>query len=243
MTRDISPDLQQIRLFFTQPHGCSYLPGKEATTAFVDPSLDINASLYTQLTQMGFRRSGRYYYQPRCQLCAACISARIPVAEFSPNRQQRRCLQRNRDLSIAIKPNINVDEHYALYENYINSRHEDGDMFPPTREQYLDFLGSGIEATRFVEFRLDGILLGCSVLDRLDDGVSAIYTYYSPEIARRSLGTLAVLTLVDLAREMELPYVYLGFWIKNCTKMAYKSRFQPLELLIGGRWIRNSSAS
>ncbi|MEA3301008.1 MAG: arginyltransferase [Pseudomonadota bacterium] len=241
MTRDFTPDLQRIRLFFTQPHGCSYLPGKEATTAFVDPASDIGQELYSQLTRMGFRRSGRYYYQPRCQFCTACVSARIPVAEFHPNRQQRRCLQRNADLTVIVKTRIDTDEHYPLYEQYINERHEDGDMFPPSREQYLDFLGNGIGITRFVEFRHRGELLGCAVLDELEDGFSAIYTYYRPDAGKRSLGTLAVLTQVNEARARGLPYVYLGFWIKNCAKMAYKIRFQPLELLIGGRWVRSGS--
>ncbi|MFA5493807.1 MAG: arginyltransferase [Porticoccaceae bacterium] len=239
MTHDFNPDLKRIRLFFTQPHGCSYLPGREATTAFVDPATRIDPEIYSQLTRLGFRRSGRYYYQPRCQSCNACVSARIPVAEFHPSRQQRRCLQRNSDLDIEVKAQVDTGEHYRLYDRYIKQRHKDGDMFPPSREQYLDFLGNGIDITRFIEFRLAGKLVGCTVLDQLEDGFSAIYTYYAPDSGQRSIGTLAVLTLVSQALELQLPYVYLGFWIKNCDKMAYKSRFRPLELLVGDRWLKS----
>ncbi|MAT51611.1 MAG: arginyltransferase [Porticoccaceae bacterium] len=241
MTRDISPDLNKIRLFYTQPHQCSYLAEKEATTAFVDPTINMSPELYNQLTQMGYRRSGRYYYQPRCQQCSACISTRIPVADFKPSRQQRRCLKHNDDLAVETVSAIDKEtEHYRLYEKYISLRHRDGDMFPPSWEQYVDFLGEGIKQTRFIEFRSSGVLLACSVVDFLHDGLSAIYTYYDPEHERRSLGTLAILTTVELARTEQLPYVYLGYWIKSSPKMAYKSRFQPLELLMGGRWVRCS---
>ncbi len=243
MTRDFTPDLHKIRLFYTQPHGCSYLPDRYATTAFVDPASAIGVDLYSQLNRMGFRRSGRYYYQPRCHTCSACIPARIPVASFSPNRQQRRCLRLNADLDIGVATRVDPAEHYPLYESYIAQRHEDGDMFPPSREQYLDFLGNGIGATRFLEFRHHGRLIGCCVLDMLDDGFSAIYTYFDPAESQRSPGTLAVLTLVDEAKAAGLPFVYLGFWIKNCAKMSYKNRFQPLELLISGRWVQASRTS
>ncbi|HEY8384662.1 MAG TPA: arginyltransferase [Porticoccaceae bacterium] len=238
MTRDFTPDLQKIRLFFTQPHGCSYLPDRYATTAFVDPASHISPELYSQLNRLGFRRSGRYYYQPRCHACTACIPARIPTEDFAPNRQQRRCVRANGDIQIELRSEVDSTEHYPLYHQYITERHEDGDMFPPTREQYLDFLGNGISTTRFLEFRSGDKLIGCSVMDLLDDGFSAIYTYFDPAESRRSLGTLAVLTLVEKARAGGLPYVYLGFWIQNCAKMAYKNRFQPLELLISGRWVK-----
>lgn len=238
MTRDFTPDLKKIRLFFTQPHSCSYLPDRYATTAFVDPASHIGPELYSQLNRMGFRRSGRYYYQPRCHSCTACIPARIPVAHFVPNRQQRRCLRDNADIEVKLCTEVDSAEHYPLYQRYISERHEDGDMFPPSHEQYMDFLGNGISTTRFLEFRSEGELIGCSVMDLLDDGLSAIYTYFDPVHSRRSLGTLAVLTQVAEAREADLPFVYLGFWIQNCAKMSYKTRFQPLELLINGRWVK-----
>lgn len=237
MTRDVSPDLQTIRLFFTQPHTCSYLPEREATTAFVDPALAVDNRLYSQLTHMGFRRSGKYYYAPRCRRCQACISTRIPVARFKPNRQQRKCVRHNRDIEVRQRRSVDFEEHYRLYERYIRERHQDGDMYPPTFAQYLDFLGQGVEQTRHVEFRRNGQLLGCTVMDVLDDGLSAIYTYFDPDQHKRSLGTFAILALVDIAAHSGRPYVYLGFWVDGCSKMDYKTNFRPLEQLTGQNWV------
>lgn len=236
MTRDVTPDLKSVRLFFTQPHDCSYLPDREATTAFVDPTLYVDKGLYSQLTHLGFRRSGRYFYAPRCRGCQACVSARIPVALFQPNRTQRRCLRRNTDISVTPIHAIDVEEHYPLYERYIHARHSDGDMYPPSRSQFLDFLGEGMEQTRYVEFRNGKQLLGCSVVDLLDDGISAIYTYFEPGLGRRSLGIFAILSLIDLADRLGLAYVYLGFWVSGCDKMEYKTAFRPLELLVDDVW-------
>lgn len=236
MSRDISPDLQQIRLYLTQPHDCSYLPNKAATTAFVDPMIKVTPELYSQLTHLGFRRSGKYFYSPRCQSCQACISSRIPVDAFRPDRQQKRTHRRNRDLEVRVVETIDSSEHYPLYDRYISNRHARGDMYPPSYGQFMDFLGDPYDSTRYLEFRLDGELLACTVADRLDDGLSAIYTYYAPEHDRRSLGTFAVLSLIDAARQWRLPYIYLGFWIDGCRKMTYKARYQPMEILVAGQW-------
>lgn len=236
MSRDISPDLSTIRLFLTEPHQCSYLSDRAATTAFVDPALPISRQMYNRLSESGFRRSGRYLYVPHCQNCSACIPARIPAAAFTPNRQQRRCARDNQDLEIKVLKQVDGDEHFILYSSYICKRHADGDMYPPTRSQYDDFIGSPFEFTRFVEFRLNGRLLGCSVVDILDHSISAIYTYYDPSEERRSLGTMAILAIIDLARRQNLQCVYLGYWIDACSKMRYKTRFQPIELLIDGAW-------
>ena len=239
MSRDISPDVQTIKLFLTEPHTCSYLKDKKATTAFVDPNVDIDPHLYTELSDMGFRRSGRYIYAPRCDGCRACIPARLLVNEFRPNRQQRRCNKRNKDLSVWVTSKINESEHYPLYARYITKRHADGDMYPPNRAQFKDFISHLWLNSKMIEVRERGELIAAGVVDILDNGLSAIYTYYSTnkEHNYRSLGTFTLLAEIMLAKHMKLPHVYLGYWIKDSPKMAYKSNYQPLEILSKGEWV------
>ncbi len=237
MSRDISPDVRAIRLFLTEPHPCSYLEDQKAITAFVDPSISIDKNLYTYLSRHGFRRSGRYIYAPRCKVCQACIPARLVVDEFAPNRQQHRCNKRNTDLTVSIVRSIDEAEHYPLYEHYLEARHADGDMYPPTMAQYRDFISSLWENSRILEIRLHGKLIAAGVIDILNDGLSAIYTYYSPDYPKRSLGTYMILAELVLARDMGLPYLYLGYWIERSPKMSYKKNFQPLELFIDDCWV------
>ena len=238
MSRDITPDLHKIQLFLTEAHPCSYLADKQATTAFVDPKHPIDTETYSHLSTIGFRRSGQYIYAPRCASCKSCIPVRVPVVGFKPTRSQKRCLKRNTDIRAKVEANISLDEHYALYQKYIDTRHNDGDMYPATMTQYRDFIGKLWECTRFIEFRLDEELVACAVSDWLDDGLSAIYTYYDPELSERSLGTLAILRQIEMAREQALNYVYLGYWIRDSAKMTYKSKFRPSELYIENRWLR-----
>ena len=238
MSRDITPDVRAIRLFLTEPHPCSYLEGQKAITAFVDPAITVDKTLYSHLSNYGFRRSGRYIYAPRCKSCNACLPARLVVTDFEPNRQQNRCNKRNADLTVSIARSIDESEHYPLYEQYLAERHADGDMYPPTMAQYRDFISSLWENSRVLEVRLEGKLIAAGVIDILNDGISAIYTYYSPDHPKRSLGTYMILAELVLARDVGLPYLYLGYWIANSPKMAYKKNFQPLELLINDRWER-----
>ncbi|WP_461480633.1 arginyltransferase [Porticoccus sp.] len=237
MSRDISPDVRAIRLFLTEPHPCSYLEDQKAITAFVDPAISIDKNLYSYLSNYGFRRSGRYVYAPRCKSCKACIPARLVVNDFEPNRQQHRCNKRNADLTVSIARTIDEGEHYPLYERYLEERHADGDMYPPTMTQYRDFISSLWDNSRILEIRLRGELVAAGVIDILNDGLSAIYTYYSPDHPKRSLGTYMILAELVLTRDLGLPYLYLGYWIERSPKMAYKKNFQPLELLIDDRWV------
>ncbi|MGJ8514459.1 arginyltransferase [Carnimonas bestiolae] len=227
-----------IKLFVTPPHPCSYLPDQQATTLFIDPALDVTTALYTALTHAGFRRSGPNLYRPHCDACSACQSARVLVADFHPDRSQRRLYQRNRDLQIQDLPAHFSDEHYALYCRYISARHRDGAMYPPDEAQYRSFLTSNQHFSRMVEFRLDDELLAVAAIDQLSDGLSAIYTFYAPEpeYTRRSLGSYAVLWQIERARTQKLPYMYLGYWIADSSKMRYKTRFRPLELLTQTGW-------
>jgi arginine-tRNA-protein transferase len=185
---------------------------------------------------MGFRRSGLYLYSPLCSACNACVPARIPVMDFRPSRSQKRCLKRNGDIVVKQVKHISFDQHYPIYDRYICARHHQGDMFPPSREQFEQFLGNAWDCTRFLEFRIGKQLIGCAVVDHLPAALSAIYTYFDPEYAERSLGTLAVLLQIQLAQQLELEYLYLGYWIADCQKMNYKTHYRPLQLLRENIW-------
>jgi len=230
-------ELESLQFFQTQPHDCSYLTEKTATTVFLNPKQTLGSALYSQLSEYGFRRSGKHIYKPMCADCRACVPMRVPVALFKPKRQQKRTWKRNLDLSVSIVQSIDSDEHYSLYESYINERHADGDMFPPSREQFQSFLADQWQSTRYYEFRFEGKLIATSVADIMDNGISAVYTYYDPKEHRRSLGTQVILFLIDQAKELGLPAVYLGYWIKSSPKMNYKSAFRPLEIQDGYNWL------
>jgi arginine-tRNA-protein transferase len=232
--------IRDLRFFLTVPHACSYLPGREATTLFLDPQEAPGGGVYDALAPLGFRRSGRHLYRPHCEGCSACISVRIPVEDFAPNRTQRKLYRRNADLEVNVRPACFDAEHYGLYAHYIRTRHADGDMYPPSHEQYRTFLTLNQDYARMLELRLDGRLLAVSAFDQLERGLSAIYTFFDPAAAfeRRSLGTYAILALVEHARSRALPHVYLGYWIQECRKMAYKQAFTPLERLEGRHWRR-----
>ncbi len=228
--------LKTLIFFATPEHPCSYLEGRQATTMFVDPRASVDRNLYTQLTELGFRRSGSHYYRPHCRGCNACIPVRIPVDRFSPNRSQRRNRKQNADLRLTTTPVRFDEELFNLYERYINERHHDGDMYPPTREQFTSFLVEGSIDGFFLEMRLAEDLIGFAVVDVLDRGLSAIYTVFAPEVEHRSLGTFAILWQIEEARQRNLPHLYLGYWIRECRKMNYKTNFRPLQQLSRGRW-------
>lgn len=231
---------KRLRLFKTAPHPCSYLDDQEASTVFVDPEQDINLNTYTYLSERGYRRSGDYMYRPDCLNCQACISLRIPVAKYVFSRNDRRIINRNKDLSVQPISSISDDpKYYALYENYINHRHQDGDMYPADFQQYSSFLNNPYGNTEYQGFYLDDVLIAVAVMDKLDNGLSAVYTFYHTDSSydKRSLGTYAILWQLQEAKQRELDYVYLGYWIKQCRKMNYKTRFRPAEILINQRWL------
>lgn len=231
-------ELARLKFYATQPHACSYLPDEQATTLFLDPSQPMNVLLYAELSDLGFRRSGDHLYRPHCQHCNACVPARIPAQDFAPNRQQRKVWKRNADLQVQrARPAFN-EEYYGLYQRYIEERHADGDMYPPSREQFATFLIRDLPFCHFYEFRCQGRLLALAVVDELPTGLSAVYTFYEPAEERRSLGRYAVLWQIAECQRRNLGAVYLGYWIKNCRKMSYKTQYRPLELLIKQRWVR-----
>ncbi|MDX1589696.1 MAG: arginyltransferase [Oleiphilaceae bacterium] len=233
--------LRTLIFFATPEHPCSYLEGRQAATMFVDPRAQVDKTLYSQLTELGFRRSGSHYYRPHCHGCNACIPVRIPVDEFRPRRSQRRVWRNNGDVRFHITPVQYREECYQLYERYINERHSDGDMYPPSREQFTSFLVEGTPEGFFLEMRLEGKLIAMAAVDVLTDGLSAIYTLFDPDHEARSPGTLAILWQIEEARRRGLSHLYLGYWISQCRKMNYKSRFRPLEEMVGGQWQRQTS--
>ena len=228
--------MKPIQLFWGVEHPCSYLPGQISRSAYVDPHLRLNVPTYTTLAAQGFRRSGDLVYRPHCQSCQACVPLRIPVSRFSPNRSQLRNLRDNADLTITPKPAEYVEEHYQLFLCYLASRHRDGGMTDSSPDDYIGFLGSDWSDTLFVEFRLQDKLVSIAVVDRLENGLSAVYTFFDPNYEARGLGTLAVLWQIKEAKSLGLNWLYLGFWIKDCRKMSYKHNYRPIEALIDGHW-------
>ena len=233
--------LETLKFFSTAPHPCSYLDEQEATTLFVEPSASISPEQLVKLAESGFRRSGRYIYRPHCAQCAACISVRVPVKSFRPKRRQIRTLKTNRDVCFTARAPILDEERYDLFRRYIEVRHSDGDMYPPSPSQYESFLASNSEHAFFLEARVNERLIAVTLFDEIPgNGLSAIYTFFEPdtEFDARSLGRLMVLQLIEIAQQMKLPYLYLGYWIRDSKKMAYKNEYRPIEMLINSRWIR-----
>lgn len=233
----MNPAVQKrLPLYLTPEHDCSYYADRQARTVFADPRVVPGIAAQTRLAQQGFRRSGRYLYRPECHGCAACIAARVDVRAFSPNRSQRRNWRRNADLDIAIQPPWCDDELLDLYNRYQAHRHPDGQMLADTRKAFEDFLLAEWSDSHYLEFREAGRLLGVTVFDRLDDGLSAVYTFFDPQAQRRGPGTFAILALIEQARQELLPWAYLGYWLPGHAKMDYKRQFRPLEVLLGNRW-------
>ncbi len=230
--------LSELRFFTTPAHDCSYLEGKQAITLFADPLARIDTDLYSSLSAVGFRRSGTHIYRPYCQTCSACIPVRIPVHAFNARRRQKRVLKRNEDLIVTANPPAVTDEYFDIYDRYITSRHSDGDMYPASREQFESFLVEGRPEASFFTFREpDGRLLGVTVADQLNDGLSAIYTFFEPEEQQRAPGVFAILWLIEESKRFGLQYLYLGYWIKQCQKMNYKMDYKPIELYVNNSWI------
>ncbi|MGI9251064.1 MAG: arginyltransferase [Pseudohongiellaceae bacterium] len=226
-----------VRLFKTSTHPCSYKPDQDAATVFVDPNVPINRRLNTKLSEQGYRRSGTLLYRPDCESCNACISCRIPVAHFTPRRSHRKIIRSNSDLTMTECNNPGDLALFDLYQRYINTRHLDGDMYPATIGQYDAFIKTCPPHTRFLTFHHGDELKAVSVVDELEHGLSAVYTFYDPLDERRSLGNYVILQQIELAKSTGLTYLYLGYWVKDCPKMHYKTSFRPLELLIDGRWL------
>lgn len=229
---------EAVRLLKTLEHPCGYYAGRVAQNLVIDPLASNLPQLYAQSLLRGYRRAGGHIYRPACPRCRACTPSRVPVAEFRPDRSQRRCARANADLALAIEPATFNAEYYDLYKRYLEGRHPGGGMDDADPEDFSRFLVSPWSTTRFVSMRADGRLLAVAVTDFTAHGLSSVYTFYDPEAAGRGLGTFAILSQIQLAVRAGLPHLYLGYWIESHAKMGYKQRYRPLEVMRGISWER-----
>ncbi len=224
------------RLYVSLPHSCPYLAGKVTTTVMLDPEYRTDNTVFSLLVKSGFRRSGKTIYKPQCKTCDACISVRIPADAYKPNRAQRRCYAKNSDIRVSMIPPAFNEEHFLLYRQYQSRRHKGDIMDQDDPKWYRQFMVDSSTETILLEFRLGERLVSVSVCDLTDDGMSAVYTYYDPNLSERSLGTLAVMKQLEYVREMGLEWLYIGYWIEGCRKMDYKISFRPIFGFMNGEW-------
>jgi arginyl-tRNA--protein-N-Asp/Glu arginylyltransferase len=247
--------LHKLQFYVTSGYSCGYLPDKLAQSLIAAPQHLINANVYSGLIQQGFRRSGKFAYRPHCDGCRECIAVRVNVQQFQPNKSQKRAFKRHQNLDVAILPIAFHEEHHALYKAYQTARHSEDigkDADQDDEEQYRNFLCQTNVDSVMVEFREHGILRMVSVIDLVYDGISAVYTFYDTRQPqpndemlttkkRASYGTYNVIWQIEWAKQLRLPYLYLGYWIRESQKMAYKQNFKPLEKLIDGEWVSSTA--
>jgi leucyl-tRNA---protein transferase len=237
------------QFYLTAPSPCPYLPCQEERKVFTHLVGERAAELNDLLTHGGFRRSQSIAYRPACEVCRACVSVRVVAADFRPSRSMRRIRERNRDLIGEMRASAPTAEQYSVFRSYLDARHRDGGMADMSVLDYSLMIEDSHVDTRMVEYRRrgpdsaingrgSGDLLAVALTDVLSDGLSMVYSFFASEEAPRSLGTFMILDHIDRARQMGLPYVYLGYWVKGSRKMDYKGRFLPQERLTPDGWKR-----
>jgi arginine-tRNA-protein transferase len=242
MTLPSEPALQKLQFYVTTPYKCGYLPNKLAQSLIAAPQHLVDSNVYSGLIQLGFRRSGNFSYRPHCENCKECVPVRIVLKDFLHNRSQKRAIKQHHNLSTAILPIAFHEEHYALYRTYQIARHNDkierteDKIEPDDVEQYRSFLCQSNVESVLVEFRENNQLKMVSVIDIVRDGISAVYTFYDTSNPKMSFGTYNVLWQIEWAKSLNVPYLYLGYWIKDSQKMAYKQNFKPLEKFVNDGW-------
>jgi arginyl-tRNA--protein-N-Asp/Glu arginylyltransferase len=236
--------IKSLQFYATSPYTCSYLPNIEARSQVVTPAQLITTEVYDKLILAGFRRSGHFTYRPYCDNCKACIASRVNVHDFLPTRSQRRAFKKHQGLTAKILPLQFATEHFELYQQYLASRHSVDDQSTTSsniaddEEQYRQFIIQSHIESYLVEFREGSTLRMVSVVDQVKDGISSVYTFFDTSVEQASFGTYGVLWQIQYAKEIKLPYVYLGYYIEQSRKMSYKLQYQPLEGLVDGKWLR-----
>lgn len=225
-----------MTLYRTGEHACGYYPERIARDLVLDPRDPALASAYPQALAQGYRRSGGHVYRPSCPSCRACVPVRLCVRQFRPDRSQRRCLRDNAQVTERMVLPLRTAESFALYRRYLEARHGDGPMAHTNEGDFDRFVTSPWSPTRFMELRLHGRLLAVAVCDTAADSLSAVYTFFDPDEAARSPGTLAILRQILWAQRTGREYLYLGYWIDRHPKMHYKSRFRPQQMFDGTQW-------
>jgi leucyl-tRNA---protein transferase len=228
------------QFYLTAPSPCPYLGGKEERKVFTHLVGERAPELNNILTQGGFRRSQSIAYRPACEGCRSCVSVRVVAKDFRPTPSMRRVARRNADIASDMRIAVPTSEQYAIFRAYLDSRHRDGGMADMTVLDYAMMVEDSHIETRIIEYRLrgSGELLAIALTDVLGDGLSMVYSFFEPDQAARSLGTLMVLDHIARAQRMGLSYVYLGYWVRGSRKMDYKSRFLPQERLMPDGWAR-----
>lgn len=227
---------RNLQLYLTAESPCGYFEDRSSRNVVPDPEISLNMPIYNLLIQHGFRRSGSHSYRPHCNDCQACIACRIPVKEFTASRSQKRCLKTNQDIKqTAVIADFST-EYFELYRRYLDARHVGGSMADPAEDDFKQFLYCDWSNTQFIEHRLNGKLVAVAVTDIVSNGISAVYSFFDPEMVKNSLGTYCILKQIDYAKQLGLDYIYLGYWIKDHPKMHYKTSFKPLQLYLDEQW-------
>ncbi len=237
------------QFYLTAPSPCPYLPGQEERKVFTHLVGERAAELNDLLTHGGFRRSQSIAYRPACENCRGCVSVRVVVEDFKPTRSMRRIIARNADIASDLRAGAPTSEQYSVFRSYLDARHRDGGMADMTVLDYAMMVEDSHVETRIVEYRRrqphrplkgrgGGELLAVALTDVLGDGLSMVYSFFESEHAPRSLGTFMILDHIERARRMDLPYVYLGYWVQGSRKLDYKGRFLPQERLTPEGWRR-----
>lgn len=227
---------QTIQLFLTEADQCSYLSDRQQRMLLVDPSQPLDNSLATYFSNHGFRRSGNMTYRPKCDQCQQCVSVRVPAIHFSPSKSQRRIIRKNKDVSVTMEPLENALNYFELYYEYQKSRHPEGSMCDSSEEKYLNFIQSDFTESALVVRRLGNIVISVTVVDLFHDGASLLYTFFNTDFSDLSPGKASIIDIISYCQNQNLPYTYLGFWIKDSQKMSYKTQFQPIEGYFDGEW-------
>ena len=229
------------QFYVTAPQDCPYLEKQVERKLFTALYGSNSRRLNNSLSKQGFRRSQNVLYRPSCSNCNACMSARISSTAFKQSKSQKRIYTRNKDVIRTVNPPLATDPQYALFKRYINTRHPNGGMSDMDAEDFTAMIEETNVDSKIVEYYVskDGIpeLISFSLVDILDDGISMVYSVFDPYMKERSLGTYMIIDHNDLALEIGLNFVYLGYWVKGSSKMDYKKRFSPLQVFTDDKWV------